>query len=145
MLPITAAANPMMDRANSVQQSNNSLPETQMQHSPKRGDVGFFLHDLNLTSSQNTKIVMLVEKEQGLMEKDRDKARRVRRDIQEMTLSDDFEQKKLEKLVDKSLAIHKRYALTKAHFSHDLYEVLTKQQRQVLKRKMLSFNTTFPG
>lgn len=79
------------------------------------------------------------------MEEDRDEARKVRRDIEEMTLSDDFDKEKLEKLIDKSLMLHKRYALKKAEFSHELYAVLDQQQRQALKLKMLSFNTPFPG
>ena len=79
------------------------------------------------------------------MEEDREKARQVRRRIQEMALSDDFDKHKLEKLIDQSLVIHKRYALTKAQFSHELFEVLTEQQRQALKLKMLSFNAPFPG
>ncbi len=145
LLPIIVMANPMMETADSVLQPSYKSASAQMKQSLKPDEVGFFLHDLNLTRSQNAKIVMLVEKERDLMEEDREKARKLRRDIQEMTLSDDFDEKKLEKLIDESLVIHKRYALSKARFSHDLYEVLTEEQRQALKLKMLSFHTPFPG
>jgi Spy/CpxP family protein refolding chaperone len=145
LLPIVAIANPMMDRDVSPPHSDNKMPPPAMHMLPKPDDVGFFLHDLNLTTAQNAKILILLEKERDLMEEDRDEARKVRRDIEEMTLSDDFDKKKLEKLIDKSLMLHKRYALKKAEFSHELYAVLDQQQRQALKLKMLSFNTPFPG
>lgn len=145
LLPIVAIANPMMDKDVPPPHSDNKMPPPAVHMLARPDDVGFFLHNLNLTSDQNAKILMLVEKERDLMEEDRDKARKVRRDIEELTLSDDFDKEKLEKLVDQSLTIHKRYALKKAEFSHELYSVLDEQQRQALKLKMLSFNTPFPG
>lgn len=145
ILPVVAIANPMNGEANHIKHHEVPLMHPNMQHKPKPDDVGFFLHDLNLTPAQNSKILMLLEKERDLMEEDREKARQVRRRIQEMALSDDFDKHKLEKLIDQSLVIHKRYALTKAQFSHELFEVLTEQQRQALKLKMLSFNAPFPG
>ena len=147
LMPLAVIANPMMDKNGPPPPhcEGKMPPSPHMQMPPRPDDVGFFLHDLNLTTDQTSKILMLLEKERDLMEEDREKARQVRRRIQEMALSDDFDKHRLEILIDQSSVIQKRYALTKAQFSHELFEVLTEQQRQALKLKMLSFNAPFPG
>jgi Spy/CpxP family protein refolding chaperone len=109
-----------------------------MKHHQK-GDVPFYLRDLDLTDTQKAQIKALMEKRHADRKAGKAEYWETRKAIHQLVQADTLDEARLEQLVDESMAMKKQAAMQKARFHHEMYQLLTPEQQDKLKAKMEKF------
>ena len=134
LLPLTVMASPM--DAGSHHCADKAHHE--MQHR-QADEIPAHLRELNLTEEQTAKIKTMMQSRRADYEAHKGQGRAIKKAIHELTMSDNYSETELEKLVDQSLVLHKQHMMERARFHHELFSVLTVEQQQQLKANMAKY------
>jgi periplasmic protein CpxP/Spy len=110
----------------------------QMKHK-KAGDMPFYLRGIELTDAQKAQVKALMEKRHQDRQATKGEHKDIMKAIHELTRAETLNEAELERLIDKSLDMKKQAAMDKARFHHEIYQLLTEEQRQQLDEKMAAF------
>ncbi len=134
LLPVAVMANPAGDGDRQCGDKHHQ----RMEHR-HAGDKPFFMQDLNLTETQQAQLKAMMEQRREERKTHKGQGREIKKAIHELTLSDNFNEADLEALVEQSMAMHKQRAMDRAKFQHEMFSILTAEQREQLKVKMAEF------
>ena len=91
------------------------------------------LRGVTLTESQRDKVFMIFHAQAPTLRETVKAARRAQEDLQQLTLSAQFDQSKARSLVDSFVRSIGTIALLRAEGEHEIYALLTEEQRQQLQ------------
>lgn len=107
----------------------------QMKHK-KAGDVPFYLRDIDLNETQKSQIKALMEKRHADRKANKQAYWDNKKAIYALTRADNLNEAELEKLVDESMAMKKQSTMERARFHHQVYNLLTAEQQQLMEAKL---------
>ena len=102
----------------------------------KAGDVPFYLRDIDLNETQKSQIKALMEKRHADRKANKQAYWDNKKAIYALTRADNLNEAELEKLVDESMAMKKQSAMERARFHHQVYNLLTAEQQQLMEAKL---------
>lgn len=129
LIPVAAMAMPDQD----AKQCDGH--HKQMKHHQK-GDVPFYLRDMDLSDTQKAQIKALTEKRHADREAGKAEYWETKKAISDLTQAETLNEAELEKLVDKNLEMKKQASMERARFHHEMFNLLTPEQQEKLKTKM---------
>lgn len=105
-------------------------------HGFKKGEhLPPFLHDIGLTDQQREAIKALVKDKHETMREHWNQERDARRALRALSFSETFTEEQAMPLIEQSLARHREIALQKARVDHEIFKLLTPEQREKVKAK----------
>lgn len=102
----------------------------------KAGDIPFYLRDIELNDTQKVQLKAMMEKRHADRKADKQAYWDNKKAIYELTRADNLNEAELEKLVDESMAMKKQSAMERARFHHQVYNLLTAEQQQLMEAKL---------
>lgn len=130
MIPLAAVAMPSDDGAKQCGNKHHHMK------AKKSGDVPFYLRDMDLSDTQKSQLKAMMDKSDADKKADKAAYWENKKAIKDLTQAETLDEAALEQLVDKSLAMHKERAIKRAHFHHQMFNLLTPEQQQQLEQKM---------
>ncbi len=130
MIPLAAVAMPSDDGAKQCGNKHHHMK------AKKSGDVPFYLRDMDLSDTQKSQLKAMMDKSDADKKADKAAYWENKKAIKDLTQAETLDEAALEQLVDKSLAMHKERAIERAHFHHQMFNLLTPEQQQQLEQKM---------
>lgn len=136
LMPIAAMANPS-DRATHDCEHKSKDGVFKKHH--KSVDKPFYLKGIELTDTQKAQIKALMEKRRTDFGADKKAAHANRQALSKLTMAETYDAAAAETLIDKQTQAYKKRSMAQAKFHHDVYQLLTTEQRDALKQKMEKF------
>jgi protein CpxP len=102
----------------------------------KAGDIPFYLRDIELNDTQKAQLKAMMEKRHADRKANKQAYWDNKKAIYELTRADNLNEAELEKLVDESMAMKKQSAMERARFHHQVYNLLTAEQQQLMEAKL---------
>lgn len=133
LIPLAAIASPSDQDAKQCDGQHHHMKHHQ------KGDVPFYLRDMDLSDTQTAQIKALMEKRHADRQAHKGEYWQNKQAIHDLTQAATLDEAELEKLVDKSMAMKKQAAMARARFHHDMFNLLTAEQQDKLQAKMAEF------
>lgn len=106
-----------------------SFPHMMAGFASGRGHLPPFLRDISLTEEQQTQISDLLEADKANMQSLMESNQEIRGQITALTFSDTYTTSEINALIEKSLEVSRAIALQRSHTHHQIYLLLTTEQR----------------
>jgi protein CpxP len=136
LLPCIALAKPPFP-------GDSSCGDFRQHHHRHAGDDAehfpIFLHDIDLSSQQQAEIKNIVKNSRAKFDPKLEELRNVESDLHRLSFSNDFSDKKIQALLDKSTSTHKKLGMLKATVDNSIYKLLTDEQKQKLQSNITRF------
>lgn len=105
----------------------------------KAGDVPFYLRDIDLDDSQKAQLKAMMAQRHEKRESGKKAYWENKKAIMALTREATLDEAELEQRIDQSLAMKKQASMERARFHHEVYNLLTAEQKQALDAKMAKF------
>lgn len=134
-LPLAAGARPMMDGPEGCGSPMEMMGERGM---PGGNHLPPFLRDLKLSEAQRDRIFDLMQAQAPAMREQARAMRKSQMELRQLGLSDGYSEAKAKSLADASAQAMARMGQMQASASHQVYQLLTPEQRRQLEERQAS-------